>query len=146
MSFSQHLASGQKLTALRDSLKKPQLSAKERRIIQQLLPNLSNTVQIMLNYTTDGSLTIRTDNAGVASRIRFIAPQLKAQLGLKPEQFVKIICRSTEGPTKPVYWHAQCGSIESGEVLMSAASSIDGSSNVDLANALRRLAATIARD
>jgi hypothetical protein len=145
-SFSKHLATDANLSELRNGLNKPVIGEKERRIIHQLLPNLNESVQIMCSYSVDSTLLIRTDNAGVASRLRFILPQLRAQLGLKPEQLVKVICRPAEPLTQVNYWQANTGSMESGNVLMSAASCVDQSSNVDLANALRRLAATIARD
>lgn len=145
-SFSRHLATGVSLSELRDGLAQPKNGEKERDIIQQLLPNLNKTVQIICSYSVSNALVIRTDNQGVASRLRFVLPQVRTKLKLHKSQEIKVICRPRQKVEELNYWQASTGSMESGNVLMSAASTVDGASNTDLANALRRLAATIARD
>ncbi|MFT5063153.1 MAG: hypothetical protein ACI91G_000518 [Gammaproteobacteria bacterium] len=145
-SFSQHLSTDQKLSELRNDLGKPRFAGKERGIIQQLLPNLNETVQIICSYSVGRKLILRTDSPGVASRLRFILPQLAAALHLRSAQEIKVICRPIEAATDLSYWQATTGSVESGNILMRAAASAEQSTNTELAVALRRLAATIARE
>lgn len=145
--LSSHFTSSQELSKLKISLENRQVGEKERRIIHQLLPNLNKTVQIICSYTVDGNLLITTDNSAVASRIRFIVPQLKTQLSLKTERSVKVVCRPIKGISadEVAYWDTIQGSEDSGNCLMAAASDAEQQENSGLASALRRLAATIAR-
>jgi hypothetical protein len=67
-------------------------------------------------------------------------------LHLRSAQEIKVICRPIEAATEISYWQATTGSMESGNILMRAAESAEQSMNTELAGALRRLAATIARE